>query len=48
MYQNLLENTEGKLFDHKQTLRLAFAHIIIVMGAIAVSIPYWKYLGLIP
>lgn len=47
MYQNLLEDTEGKLFDHKQTLQLAFIHIFIVLGAVAVSMLYWKYLGLI-
>ena len=47
MYQNLLQDTEGKLFDHKQTLQLAFIHIFIVLGAVTVSMPYWKYLGMI-
>ena len=47
MYQNLLQDTEGKLFDHGQTLELAFLHIFIVMGAVTISVLYWKYLGLI-
>jgi branched-chain amino acid transport system substrate-binding protein len=48
MYQNILQNTEGKLFSHEQTLKLACFHVFIVMAAVAISIPYWKYLGLIP
>jgi di/tricarboxylate transporter len=47
MYQNLLQDTEGRLFDHKQTLQLAFIHIFIVMGAVTVSTLYWEYLGMI-
>jgi len=47
MYQNLVQNTEGKLFEHKQTLKLAFVHVLIVMGAVTISVFYWKYLGLI-
>jgi len=48
MYQNILENTEGKLFSHEQTLRLAFAHVLIVMAAVAISIPYWEWIRLVP
>lgn len=47
MYQNLAQNTEGKLFEHRQTLPLAFLHILIVLGAVTLSVFYWKYLGLI-
>jgi branched-chain amino acid transport system substrate-binding protein len=47
MYQNLLQDTEGRLFDHKQTLQLAFIHIFIIMGAVTISTLYWKYLGMI-
>jgi branched-chain amino acid transport system substrate-binding protein len=47
MYQNLVQNTEGKLFEHRQTLKLAFIHILIVMGAVTISVFYWKVLGLI-
>jgi hypothetical protein len=47
-YQNILQNTEGKMFSHEQTLKLAYLHVLIVMAAVAISIPYWKYLGLVP
>ncbi len=39
--------TEGKLFDHQQTVKFSFSHVLIIMAAVAVSIPYWKYMGLI-
>ena len=48
MYLNLIQNTEGKLFSHDQTLVLAFVHILAVMAAVAVSFPYWRWIGLIP
>lgn len=48
MYQNILQNTEGKLFSHEQTLKLAFIHVFIVMAAVGISISYWKYLDLVP
>jgi len=47
-YQNLLETTEGRLFDHKQTLKLACVHVFIILAVVAISFPYWKALGLIP
>ena len=48
MFQNLLMNTEGKLFTHGKTVKLAFFHVLIIMAAVLISIPYWQYLGLIP
>ncbi len=48
MYLNLIQNTEGKLFSHDQTLALAFVHVLILMAAVAVSFPYWRWAGLIP
>jgi di/tricarboxylate transporter len=47
IYLNLIEASEGKLFDHRQTFAAAVAHVIIVQAAILLSVPYWKYLGLI-
>ncbi len=47
MYLNLLQNTEGKLFRHDQTLALALVHVLAVMAAAAVSFAYWKWTGLI-
>jgi di/tricarboxylate transporter len=51
-YQNIffclmLEATDGKIFTHKHTVRMAFAHIVIVLAAVAVSVPHWRALGLI-
>ena len=51
-YQNIffclmLEATEGKLFTHKPTAKLAFMHVAIVLAGIAATFPYWKALGLI-
>jgi hypothetical protein len=36
------------MFSHEQTLKLAYLHVLVVMAAVAISIPYWKYLGLVP
>ncbi len=47
IFQTLLSSTEGRLFDHPQTVRFALAHVLISLAAIAVSYPYWKYMGLI-
>ena len=47
IFQTLLSSTEGRLFDHAQTVKFALAHVLISLAAIAVSYPYWKYLGLI-
>ena len=47
MYLNLIQNTEGKLFSHDQTLALALVHVLTVMAAVAVSFPYWRWTGLI-
>jgi len=47
VYINLLEATEGKVFDHHQTRRAALAHIVAVQVAIVISVPWWRFLGLI-
>lgn len=47
VYFSLLQATEGKVFDHHQTRRAAFAHIVAVQAAIVVSIPWWQHLGLV-
>jgi anion transporter len=47
LYLNLMEATEGRLFNHRQTRAAAVAHVLIVQAAIFVSVPYWQYLGLI-
>jgi len=47
MYMNIVSGTEGKMFRHKQIIKLAFLHMAIVLVSIALTIPYWKFLGLI-
>jgi len=47
VYFNLLEATEGKVFDHHQTRMAAYAHVVVVQIAIILSIPWWKFLNLV-
>jgi di/tricarboxylate transporter len=47
IFQSLVSSTEGRLFDHRQTVRLATLHVFIALVAVALSVPYWKYLGMI-
>jgi anion transporter len=47
IFQTLMSSSEGRLFDHSQTVRLAFYHVAVAAFAIVVAFPYWKYLGLI-
>ena len=47
MYMNIVSGTEGKMFRHGQIIKLAFLHILIVLISIALTLPYWKSLGLI-
>ena len=47
MYMNIVSGTEKKMFRHRQIIKLAFLHIVIVLASIALSVPYWRFLGLI-
>lgn len=47
IYVGLMEATEGRLFDHHQTRKAAFAYLLASQAAIIASIPYWQWLGLI-
>ncbi len=47
VYLNLLEATEGKVFDHHQTRMAAIAHLAAVQIAVVASVPYWRWLKLI-
>jgi anion transporter len=47
IFQTLLSSTEGRLFDHPQTVKFGLIHVLISLAAIAISFPYWKYMGLI-
>jgi len=47
LFLNVLHGTEEKLFSHGKTLKLAFVNVAVILIAIALSEPYWKYLGLV-
>jgi branched-chain amino acid transport system substrate-binding protein len=47
VYLSLLAGTEGRLFHHRQTLPAAFAYAGAVYLAVILSVPCWKYLGLV-
>jgi CRP-like cAMP-binding protein/di/tricarboxylate transporter len=39
--------SEGRLFSHAQAQRFALAYTTLVLIALAVSVPYWRLLGLL-
>jgi di/tricarboxylate transporter len=47
IYRTLMSATEERLFEPGQTVKLAFYHVLVAVIAVAVSFPYWKYIGLI-
>jgi anion transporter len=47
LFLNVMDGTERKLFSHGKTLKLAFINVAVILVAIALSEPYWKYLGLV-
>ena len=47
MYINIVSGTEGKMFRHGQVIKLAILHIAVVLVSIALTVPYWKFIGLI-
>ena len=47
LFLNVLRGTEEKLFSHGRTLKLAFVNVVVILFAIALLEPYWKYMGLV-
>ncbi|KAF0221777.1 MAG: ABC-type branched-chain amino acid transport system periplasmic [Geobacteraceae bacterium] len=47
IYRNVWKATEGKLFHHEDTMKIALLHVAIVTAAVGISVPYWEHLGLI-
>lgn len=47
-YLNAFYSSAGKLFTHQQGQKLAFAYALAVVLLVTLSLPYWKWLGLIP
>jgi len=39
--------SEGRLFSHAQARRFAFAYTALVLAGLALSVPYWRLLGLL-
>lgn len=47
VFQSLYQGTEGRLFNHPETIKLSFIYVFITFIGIILSYPYWQYLGLI-
>jgi hypothetical protein len=39
--------SEGRLFSHPQAQRFAFAYAALTLLGLALSVPYWRMLGLL-
>jgi DASS family divalent anion:Na+ symporter len=39
--------SEGRLFTHRAARTACFWYLIVVLGSIVLSVPYWRYLGLL-
>ena len=39
--------SEGRLFSHAQAQRFALAYTTLVLIGLALSVPYWRLLGLL-
>lgn len=46
-YQVAYYGTDGQAFSHGQARKLMVVKLVISLLAIAISVPYWEYLGLI-
>ena len=46
-YMIAYSGTDGKLHSHAQARRVAFGYAGLVLAGLAVSVPYWRLLGLL-
>jgi hypothetical protein len=46
-YQIAYSSTDGQAFSHRQARKILTAKFVATLLAVAVSIPYWRVLGLI-
>ncbi|GED70843.1 hypothetical protein BRE01_45450 [Brevibacillus reuszeri] len=46
-YLTAYYSSEGKSFSHRQGQQMALAYALAIVLAIAASVPYWKWIGLI-
>ena len=47
-YLALYFSTKEKAFSYRQVRALAWSYGVIYVIAIAVAIPFWRYLGMLP
>ena len=47
-YLALYHGTEGELFSHLQGARMAIAYFVVTLIALALSVPVWQVMGLLP
>ena len=40
-------SSEGRLFSHSQARLAGFGYAIVVLLSLALSVPYWHWLGLL-
>lgn len=46
-YNTAFAASEGRLNDHRQARRVAIAYTGVLLAGIAISLPYWRWLGLL-
>lgn len=46
VYQNFMEATSGKVFEHKTVWKMSFWQCVAIFIAIMASVPYWTFRGL--
>ena len=39
--------SEGRLYSHRQARRVSFAYAAVTLVGLALSIPYWHWIGLL-
>ncbi|HWI41628.1 MAG TPA: SLC13 family permease [Verrucomicrobiae bacterium] len=47
IYLNMVQATEGRLFRHRHVMALSAWQVAVIICAIAVAVPCWRYLGLV-
>lgn len=47
-HQTLYLATEERAFTYRQLRRFAWAHLLITLAGVLLSVPFWQWLGLVP
>jgi hypothetical protein len=48
IYLALYHGPDGELFSHLQGARMAIAYFVVTLIALALSVPVWQAMGLLP